>query len=83
MIERNIRVSESIQARPAALLVQTVSKFSSTVKIKKEDKIINAKSIMGVIALGILSNQNIVLCIDGVDEELAAIELTDFLTKAE
>lgn len=81
MLEKSIKVSSSIEARPAALLVQTASKFSSSIKVKIDDKIVNAKSIMGIIALGILDGQNVTISADGPDEELAVNELVDFLTK--
>lgn len=81
MLEKSINVGSSIEARPAALLVQTASKFSSSIKVKIDDKIVNAKSIMGIIALGILDGQNVTISADGPDEELAVQELVDFLTK--
>lgn len=81
MIEQTIRVSESIKAKPAALLVQISSKFKSSIQIKKGDKHTNAKSIMGVMALGISGGKKITLMIEGEDEQEAANELIDFLAK--
>ena len=81
MLEKSFKVSSSIDSRPAALLVQNASKFSSSIKIKLEDKVVNAKSIMGVIALGILDGQDVTIVADGADEELAIQELTDFFTE--
>jgi len=81
MIEQKIKVGASIEARPAALFVQTASKFSSNVKVKLDNKTANAKSIMGMISLGILDGQNIELIVEGEDERMAVTELTEFLTK--
>jgi len=81
MIEQKIKVGASIEARPAALFVQTASKFSSNVRVKLDNKTANAKSIMGMISLGILDGQNIELIVEGEDERMAVTELTEFLTK--
>lgn len=81
MLEKSIKVTNSIEAKPAALLVQTANHFSSSIKIKIDDKTVNAKSIMGIMTLGILDGQNATLIVDGADEKVAAEKLTEFLTK--
>lgn len=81
MIEQKIKVGSSIEARPAALLVQTASKYLSSIKIKVEDKTVNVKSIMGMISIGILDGQDVTLIVEGQDEKVAAKELKEFLTK--
>lgn len=82
MVEKKLIVNNKtgLHARPAALLVQTASKFSSDVLIVKEDKEVNAKSIMGIMALGAGQGTELTIKISGADEEqaLAAIlELFD------
>ena len=54
MIEREVRVTNraGIHARPAALIVQTASRFASKITLGKDSEEINAKSIMGIITLG-------------------------------
>lgn len=79
MKERNVIVKSSLEARPAALFVQTASKFSSAIHVNIGNKTVNAKSIMGVISLGILDGQEVRLVADGVDEEDAIIDLDFFL----
>lgn len=81
MVECSVKVTSSMEARPAALFVQTASKFSSSIKIKMDDKTVNAKSIMGVIAMDIINGQNITIIADGNDENIAVNELAGFLTK--
>ena len=81
MIEQSISVISSLEARHAALFVQTASKFSSNIKIKIEDKIVNAKSIMGIISLGILDGNIVTIIADGEDESQAIMELERFLSK--
>ena len=80
MIERNIQVLASLEARPAALFVQTASQFSSSIHLRIDDKTINAKSIMGVISLGVLDNQRVTVIADGQDEEQAVDKLEQFLS---
>ncbi|MDR2649584.1 MAG: HPr family phosphocarrier protein [Clostridiales bacterium] len=79
MIERTIQVLASLEARPAALFVQTASKFVSSIHLRIDNRTINAKSIMGVISLGVLDGQNVTIITEGQDEEHAADELERFL----
>ena len=82
MTERTIQVLESLEARPAALFVQTASQFTCNVYLRMENKMINAKSIMGVISLGVLDNQSVTIIADGQDEEQAVDKLAKFLSAA-
>jgi phosphocarrier protein HPr len=60
-----------IHARPAALLVQTAGKFSSSIFFEKNNERVNGKSIMGVITLGAVYNTSIKIVAEGKDEEEA------------
>lgn len=66
-----------LHARPAALLVQTASKFTSEITISKGEADINAKSIMGIMALGANEGTEVTFKANGADEEeaLAAIKV--------
>jgi len=70
MIERMVTIKNraGIHARPAALLVQTASKFKSKIYIEKETDRINGKSIMGIITLGAGYNTILKLIVEGDDE---------------
>lgn len=78
MTEREITVRNraGIHARPAALIVQTASKFDSTVMLRKEEEEINAKSIMGIITLGAGYNTTLTVRADGDDEGQAVDEIS-------
>ncbi|MDR1688605.1 MAG: HPr family phosphocarrier protein [Clostridiales bacterium] len=79
MVEVMVSVITSLEARPAARLVQTASKFESRIQIKKgEGSTVNAKSIMGIISLSILEGDNITITAEGTDEKEAICELRDF-----
>ncbi|MDR1537140.1 MAG: HPr family phosphocarrier protein [Clostridiales bacterium] len=79
MTQRSIQVLASLDARPAALFVQTASQFASSIHLVIDNKRINAKSIMGVISLGVLDGQNVTIQADGKDEEQALDKLEKFL----
>jgi phosphocarrier protein len=74
MIEREVRVMNraGIHARPAAMIVQTASRFSSKILLGKDSEEINAKSIMGIITLGAGYDTVLNLKVDGPDEQEAA-----------
>ncbi len=66
-----IKNRAGIHARPAALIVQTASKYSSKIWLEKDSDRINAKSIMGIITLGASFGTPIRIISDGSDEEAA------------
>jgi phosphocarrier protein HPr len=70
MIERLVTIKNraGIHARPAALLVQTATKFYSRIFIEKDRERINGKSIMGVISLGATYQTTLKIIADGEDE---------------
>ncbi len=75
MIEQMVKIKNraGIHARPAALLVQTASRFKSKIFIERETDRINGKSIMGIITLGAAYETPLKLIAEGEDEA-AAIE---------
>lgn len=68
-----------IHARPAALLVQTATKFASNISLEYNGKKVNLKSILGVMALGIGKDAAIALHAEGADEAEALVELEKVL----
>ncbi len=70
-----------IHARPAALIVQTASKFQSKILFIKENEEINAKSIMGIITLGAGYNTEILVTAQGADEEEAVTALSQLFER--
>ncbi|WP_077307612.1 HPr family phosphocarrier protein [Terribacillus halophilus] len=82
MIQKTLRVTldTGLQARPAASFVQQANRFHATVYLEKENKSVNAKSIMGLMSLAIAQDELITLKIDGADEAQAMKELTAFIT---
>jgi phosphocarrier protein len=74
MIEREVTVTNraGIHARPAAMIVQTASRFESRIMLGKDNEEINAKSIMGIITLGAGYDTVLTMKVEGSDEQEAA-----------
>lgn len=74
----HITAETGIHARPATLLVQTASKFSSDINLEYKGKSVNLKSIMGVMSLGVGQGSDVTITVEGSDEKEAieAIEET-------
>ena len=67
----SIKNRAGIHARPAALIVQTASKYASNIWLEKGQDRINAKSIMGIITLGASFGTPIRIIAEGADEDAA------------
>jgi len=79
MTEKTVRVANSLDTRNAALFVQAVGKYQSSVKLHSDNKTINAKSIMGVIAMSLMEGDEVTVTAEGGDEALALEALCKFL----
>lgn len=82
MIKKSVKIqlSNGLEARPVALLVQVASQYDSTVYLETQDKRINAKSIMGMMSLGLNSGEEVTVICEGADEETASVEVEKFLS---
>ncbi|MDO4512722.1 MAG: HPr family phosphocarrier protein [Lachnospiraceae bacterium] len=75
-----IQLDGGLEARPVAMLVQIASQYDSTIYIEAEGKKVNAKSIMGMMSLGMDSGEEVVVTAEGSDEENAVIGIENFLS---
>ena len=73
-----IQLSEGLDARPIALLVQEASQYSSSVYTEVDQKQVNAKSIMGMMSLNLIGGEEITVVTEGEDEEKAAEGIKSF-----
>ncbi len=82
MIKKSVKIqlSNGLEARPVALLVQVASQYESTVYLETGSKKVNAKSIMGMMSLGLDSGEEVTVVCDGADEEKAVADVEKFLT---
>lgn len=76
----HIQLKNGLEARPVALLVQEASKYDSTIYIYSGEKRVNAKSIMGMMSLGLDSGEEIVVSAEGADEKAAVQGIELFLS---
>lgn len=69
-----------LHARPATFFIQKANEFKSSIWIEKEERRVNAKSLLGILSLGIVGGTNVKVIADGADEKAAVdalIELVD------
>ena len=78
-----IHLSTGLEARPVAQLVQVASQFNSEIYVEVGKKKVNAKSIMGMMALGLDAGEEVVVSAEGDDETSAMEDIEKFLSAAE
>ncbi|MCK4544058.1 HPr family phosphocarrier protein [candidate division WOR-3 bacterium] len=73
MVKKTVKIENKLglHARPATLIVKTASKYKSEINIKKDDIIVNGKSIMGVMMLAAENGSEIEIICEGNDEKEA------------
>ncbi len=70
MISRNITIQNNVglHARPATFFIQKANSYKSSIWVGKDDRRVNAKSLLGVLSLGVTQGMQITLIADGQDE---------------
>ena len=76
----SINIPNQAEARPVAMLVQVASQFQSHINIEQENRIVNAKSIMGMMTLGLTPGKEVVVSAEGEDEQSAIDKIETFLS---
>lgn len=74
-----VTAEAGIHARPATILVNEAVKYKCDVDLAIESKVVNLKSIMGVMSLGIYNGEIISILCNGEDEDIALARITDTL----
>ena len=77
--EVEVQNQVGLHARPATFFIQKANEFKSSIWVEKEDRKVNAKSLLGVLSLGITKGTTINIVADGVDEEEAAVTLVNLI----
>ena len=75
-----IGLASGLEARPVAMLVQIASQYDSLIYVESENARVNAKSIMGMMTLGLDVGETVVVSADGSDEEKAFAEIEQYLS---
>ena len=73
--EAQVQNQVGLHARPATFFIQKANEFKSSIWVEKEDRRVNAKSLLGVLSLGIVGGTTIRVIADGADEEAAVTAL--------
>lgn len=81
MVSNNVTVQNSVglHARPATFFIQKANEFKSSIWIEKDDRRVNAKSLLGVLSLGIVKGAEISIIADGNDEKEAVQTLVELI----
>ena len=66
-------------ARPATFFIQKANEFKSSIWIEKEERRVNAKSLLGILSLGIVGGTSIRIIADGADEQQAVDALVELV----
>lgn len=77
-----VELPDGLEARPAAMLVQVASQYDSRIYLESGSKRVNAKSIMGMMTLGLIAGQSITVEADGADEDQAVSEIEKYIINA-
>lgn len=75
-----IQIQNGLEARPVAVLVQVASQFDSSIYVECGDRKVNAKSIMGMMALGLDAGEEVTVSAEGEDESSAMEDIEKFLS---
>ena len=76
-----IKIPTGLEARPVALLVQVASQQDSKIYVETVGKKVNAKSIMGMMSLGLAEGEKITIIANGPDEDAAVDAIDKYISK--
>jgi len=81
MFSKEVEVLNQVglHARPATFFIQKANEFKSSIWVEKDERKVNAKSLLGVLSLGIVKGTKINLVADGQDEEEAVVTLVNLI----
>lgn len=81
MVTKEVVINNQVglHARPATFFIQKANEFKSSIWIERDDRRVNAKSLLGVLSLGIVKGTAVNLIADGPDEENAIATLSELI----
>ena len=81
MISKEVVISNQVglHARPATFFIQKANEYKASIWVEKDDRRVNAKSLLGVLSLGIVKGTAITIIADGSDEEEAIATLAELI----
>ena len=84
MYSNNVKVQNQVglHARPATFFIQKSNEFKSSIWVEKDERRVNAKSLLGVLSMGITGGMTITLIADGPDETEALNGLEELVSNS-
>ena len=81
MIAKEVIINNQVglHARPATFFIQKANEFKASIWIEKEERRVNAKSLLGILSLGIVGGTTIKVIADGSDEQVAVEALVELI----
>lgn len=79
VIDVTVQNQIGLHARPATFFIQKANEFKSTIWVESNDRRVNAKSLLGVLSLGIVGGTSIRIIADGPDENVAVDSLVQLV----
>ncbi len=82
MISKDVTVQNQVglHARPATFFIQKANNYKSSIWVSKDERKVNAKSLLGVLSLGIVKGTTITISAEGKDEEEAVDSLVELIS---
>ncbi len=68
-----------LRARPATFFIQKANEFKCSIQVERDERRVNAKSLLGVLSLGIVKGTKVTIIADGVDEDEAIVALAELV----
>ena len=81
MVIKSVTINNQVglHARPATFFIQKANEFKSSIWVEKDERRVNAKSLLGVLSLGIIKGTAVTIIADGADEEAAISTLAELI----
>lgn len=81
MVSKEVMINNQVglHARPATFFIQKANEYKCSIWVEKEDRRVNAKSLLGVLSLGIVKGTTVNIIADGSDEEEAIADLMELV----
>ncbi len=81
MVKHDVTITNNIglHARPATFFIQKANSYKASIWIEKDDRKVNAKSLLGVLSLGIAKGMTVTLVAEGADEAIAIEGLVELV----
>lgn len=81
MLNKTVKITNAVglHARPATFFIQKANEYKASVWVEKDERRVNAKSLLGILSLGVTKDMEIELIADGPDEALAIEGLCELI----